>query len=239
MRCPGPHTPMGQLLGLAGPRPQRRPWRRQFPSKALSVLVNFELMCKQGSARSAPAPNRIRCYDFSAGGGQPSGEGAGAGRLARGPGPTARQAGGSWRGRGHLSGAAGLAGRDLPPKLNFNPAHKSSKSIPCLQPGPPQASAWANTGIASSDAPCGCRAVGSACPGERGQSCTDRPGGPARDWLLGLAEGPAWLSPAEAWSHQLGALKAWARDPVELWVTLPSEGSCSDRSSFLDRRWVS
>lgn len=35
------------------------------------------------------------------------------------------------QGRGHLSGAAGLAGRDLPPKLNFDPAHKSSsKSLP-------------------------------------------------------------------------------------------------------------
>lgn len=67
--------PMRQLVGSAGPRPQRGPWRRQFPSKALSVLFNFELKCKQGSAPSAPAPNRIRCCDFSVGGGQPSGEG--------------------------------------------------------------------------------------------------------------------------------------------------------------------
>lgn len=38
----------------------------------------------------------------------------------------------SQQGRGHLSGAAGLAGWDPPPKLNFNPAHKSSsKSLPC------------------------------------------------------------------------------------------------------------
>lgn len=52
----------------------------------------------------------------------------------------------------------------------------------------------------------------------------DRPGGPARHWLLGLAEGPAWLPQAEAWSHQLGALKAWARDPVELWVACCQKG---------------
>jgi len=163
VRCPGPCPPMRQLVGSAGPLPQWGPWRRQFPSKALSVLFNFELKCKQGSAPSAPAPNRIRCCDFPAGGGQPSGEGA-RGRLAWGPGPTPGWAGGSWRGRGRLSGAAGLAGRDLPPKLNFNPAHKSSKSILCLQPGPPQASAWASTGIALSDVPCGCRAVGSGLP---------------------------------------------------------------------------
>ena len=63
-------------MGSVGPRPQRGPWRRQFPSKALSILFNFELKCKQGSAPSAPAPNQIRCCDFSVGGGQPSGEGA-------------------------------------------------------------------------------------------------------------------------------------------------------------------
>lgn len=36
----------------------------------------------------------------------------------------------SQQGRGHLSGAAGLAGWDLPPKLNFNLAHKSSSKSP-------------------------------------------------------------------------------------------------------------
>lgn len=49
-----------------------------------------------------------------------------------------------------MSGAAGSAGRDLPPKLNFNPAHKSPKSVPCHPPAPPQAAAWAGAGIALS-----------------------------------------------------------------------------------------
>lgn len=68
-------------LGIAG-----RPWQRQFPPTADSVLFNLELKCKQGPEPTAPTPNRILCSDGSAGGGLPSGERWG--RLARGPGPT-------------------------------------------------------------------------------------------------------------------------------------------------------
>lgn len=60
--CPGR---LSQRGGLA--RPRGRPWRRQFPPRAHSVLFNLELKCKQGSVPAAPAPNQIRCYDFSAG----------------------------------------------------------------------------------------------------------------------------------------------------------------------------
>lgn len=60
--CPGR---LFQRGGLA--RPRGRPWRRQFPPRAHSVLFNLELKCKQGSVPAAPAPNQIRCYDFSAG----------------------------------------------------------------------------------------------------------------------------------------------------------------------------
>lgn len=99
---------------------------------------------------------------------------------------------------GRLSGAASWAGCDLLPKLNFNPAHKSSRSVPCypLRLTP----AWAGMGIASSDGLCSCGAAGSVCPGEKGRSCTDRPGDPASHRPLGLAKGPAWLSRAEALS---------------------------------------
>lgn len=57
--------------------------------------------------------------------------------MTPGPGPTAGLVGGSWQGRDHLSGAAGLDGRDLPPKLNFNPAHKSSSRSPGTAPSRP------------------------------------------------------------------------------------------------------
>lgn len=49
--------------------------RRQFLPEANSVLFNFELKCKQAQCPAAPTPNQIQCYDFSAGGGLPSGEG--------------------------------------------------------------------------------------------------------------------------------------------------------------------
>lgn len=63
------------LLEAVLSRVRREARRRQFPPKASSVLFNFELKCKQGSAPAAPTPNQIRCCDFSAGGGLPSGEG--------------------------------------------------------------------------------------------------------------------------------------------------------------------
>lgn len=72
------------------------------------------------------------------------------------------------------------------------------------------------------------------------QPCVNTGGNAA----LSLATSP--FIPRDSWTlagpdcpSACGRLKAWARDPVELWVTLLSEGSCSDHSSFLDRRWVS
>lgn len=50
----------------------------------------------------------------------------------------------------------------------------------------------------------------------------DRPGDPAGHRPVGQAKGLAWLSQAEALCHQSGALKAWARVPLGLWV-VPSE----------------
>lgn len=65
----------------------------------------------------------------------------------------------SQQGRGHLSGAAGLAGRDLPPKLNFNPAHKSSsKSLPATTS--PQLLLHGRTGIRDRAVPSPLVAIG-------------------------------------------------------------------------------
>lgn len=103
-------------LGTAG---------RQFPRTADPVLFNLELKCKQGSEPAAPTPNRIQCCDLSA---------AAAACL---PGRGGKAGTGA---RPFLWGSQ-LSWRDLPPKLNFNPGHRSSRSVPCHPLGPPPAAA--------------------------------------------------------------------------------------------------
>lgn len=46
----------GPSGGSADPRPQGRPWQRQFPPKAHSVPFSFELKCKQASVPAAVPP---------------------------------------------------------------------------------------------------------------------------------------------------------------------------------------
>lgn len=103
--------------------------RRQFSPKANSVLFNFELKYKQSPAPAAPTPDQIWRYDLC--GRRPAFRGGTVrGRMAPGPGPTTGLVGGSHQGLDHLSGTASSDGGALPPKLNFNPAHKSSSRSP-------------------------------------------------------------------------------------------------------------
>lgn len=121
---------------------------------------------------------------------------------------------------GHSSGAASWAGCDLLPKLNFNPAHKSPRPVPCYPPS--LTPAWAGVGIASSDGLCSCGAAGPVCPGERdGHARTGLGILPATGHWGWLWAQPSY--PGQKLCHQSGALKAWARVPVGLWVALLSE----------------
>lgn len=200
-----------------------------MPTHSRSVLFNLEPKCKRGSEPAAPTPNRIQRCDFAAAAAaRLPGRGGKAGTGAR------PNHGTGWAGGQELAGARPLLGgsqlswRDLPPKLNFNPGHKSSRSVPCPPP-PPPGSPPAAAGRCGHSLRLRVPGHPACLPWGEGQSYTDRPGGPAGHRALGLAKGPA-CRPGRSSVSSAGGPEGLARVPGGPWVALLSERPGSDHS---------
>lgn len=128
--CPGADSPRHEVLLLrVGSPPGLLPAgtapcggsSRPKPPKPCICPVQFQTQVQTSLSSRHSCPNRILAL-ISLRARRPAFRG---GRVGGWHGARPRQ------GAGHLSGAACSAGRDLPPKLNFNPAHESStKSTP-------------------------------------------------------------------------------------------------------------